>query len=183
MGLFNNNRSEGKYVKSYSIPSSCKDEKAHFDTSERAQGKTEDKPRPEHKPKPKAEVKPQPQPKVEVKPRPKANPKPEQEYVPPRPRPSQGLPPKGKTPSITPLGKGGPKLGKVGCAVIFLIYLGVKSCVNAITNSFNDYSNDDVEVIYDTTRYDYPQAEDDDADEYIMQEEAIDSIEYDTIFE
>lgn len=191
MGLFNN-KSEGNYVKSYSIPSSCKEEKAHFDTSDRMQGKNETKPLSEQKPKTKVEQKTEakPAPKVFVKPEPKpkptVKPKTEQESKPKtdfsqRQRTRQTVPPSGHTPGGTPnnpQGKGCLNHGKVGCAVIIFIFFGIKKCTDSLVSSFSYDSNDDVEVVYDTALYDY-----DDAEEYIMQDEAIDSIEYDTIFE
>lgn len=168
MGLFNN-RSEGNYVKSYTIPSSCKDEKAHFDTSDNVQEKTETKPQPERKPRPKVEQ------KAEQKVTPNVNPSPR-----PRPNAGQGVPPFGRKPTSTPnapQGKGCLNSGKIGCAIVIFIFFCVKKCVEEFASSFSYDSDNDVEVVYDTALYNF----DEDSVEYDIEEEPLDSITFDDI--
>lgn len=184
MGL-SNNRSEGNYVKSYSIPSSCKDEKAHFDTSDHVHGKTEDKPRPEPKTQPKADVKPEPKPKPasDAKSKPEQKPTQNANQSPhPRPRPKTGLgvPPNEHKPTNTPTapqGKGCLNVGKIGCAIVIFLFFGAKKCVEGIKSTFS-LDNADIEVVYDTARYDFT----DDTEEYVIEGEPMDSITFDDIY-
>lgn len=161
MGLFNN-RSEGNYIKSYTIPSSCKDEKAHFDTSDHVQERVEPKPRDERKQrtKPALEVKP----KTIQRPAPKVRPKVKQEPIQPA---TFG----------TPQNKGCLNMGKTGCLIIVFIAFAIKSCVEEVFNTFSSENNNDSEVIYDTTRYEFnPESE-----EYVIPEDSLDSIGVDDI--
>lgn len=175
MGLFNN-QSEGNYVKSYSIPSMCKDEKAHFDTSDHVQEKVQTKPRTERKQKtePTLEVKP----KTTQEAAPKVKPKTTQEAA-PKVKPKVSQAPIQPVTFNNSQSKGCFNQGKAGCIIIIFIAFVIRSCVEEVINTFSSGDNNDTEVVYDTTRYDYGH----NPEEPSMMEEPIDSINMDDIVE